>query len=304
MDNGALVPQKFFESSQLLARGGWKEASLRFDEAQREFETSWNNVYEEFKNKPREAPIAAGKLIASQPLATALTLAMARSDTTELFGRFKRFLEDILRRTEGTSGYPAVLGIPHVEAGFLYMTASVMALHWGAWGLFEKLLGVQLEWYYQSGRPIFNYPFDLPYLFHSEALGREASKVHDFFRSELAQPDLLSATGLTGERMLDVYVQTQMLMCLKVAQLREKGEVVSIWPDFGRFYAERVTRLLDRLYQDPDYAKGVLRGFHEDAETFFLRLNDRLNLIHSVFWSGSPYFYESVGSWEPREAHA
>ncbi len=304
MENSEPVTQQFSQASQLLVRGGWKEASLHFDEAQREFETAWIRIYEEFGNKPQEAPIAARKLIASQPLVTALTLAMARSDSVELFGRFKRFLEFILRKTERTSGYPAVAGIPHVQAGFLYMTASVMAFHWEAWSLFEKLLTTKFEWYYQSGRAIFNYPFDLPYFFHSEALGREASKTHDFFRKELAEPELVSVTGLAGDSMLDSYVQTQMLMCLKVAQIREKEELVSIWPDFGRFYGERVTRLLDRAYQDREYARGLLLAFNEDADTFFMRLNDRLRLIHSVFWGGSPFFYESLGSWEPRETHA
>ena len=60
----------FSGTSRLLARGGWKRVILRFDEAQREFETSWNNIYEEFGDKPQEAAAAARELIASQPLAT------------------------------------------------------------------------------------------------------------------------------------------------------------------------------------------------------------------------------------------
>jgi hypothetical protein len=304
MGNTEKLSLHFSRASKLLAHGAWKRVSLRFDDAQSEFETCWSSIYEEFGNKPQEATIACKKLIVSQPLATALVLAMARSDSIELFNRFKRFLELILGRTERLPGYQAVAGIPHVQAGFLYMTASVMAFHWEAWGLFEKLLTAKFEWYYHSGRAIFSYPFDLPYFFHSEALGREAPKIHDFFRKELAEPDLVAATGLAGDRILDAYVQTQLLMSLKVAQLHEKGESVSIWPDFGRFYGERITRLLDRAYEDREYARGLLRAFDEDPQTFFSRLNDRLELIHSVLWKGSQYFYESLGSWEPREAHA
>ncbi|HEV2960776.1 MAG TPA: hypothetical protein VG649_03055 [Candidatus Angelobacter sp.] len=287
-----------------MAHGAWKRVSLQFDDAQREFETGWNSIYEEFGNKPQEAPIASRRLIVSQPLTTALVLAMARSDSVELFIRFKRLIESILRQTEGLPGYQAVAAIPHIQAGFLYMTASVMAFHWESWGLFEKLLTAKFEWYYHSGRAIFSYPFDLPYFFHSEALGRDAPKIHDFFRKELAEPDVVSATSLAGDRIVDAYVQTQMLMSLKAAQLHEKGESVSIWPDFGRFYGERITRLLDRAYENREYAQGLLRGFDEDPQTFFSHLNDRLSLIHSVFWGGSQYFYESLGSWEPREAHA
>jgi hypothetical protein len=294
----------FSGASRLLARGGWKRVSLQFDEAQREFETAWSSIYEEFGDKPQEATAASKKLIASQPLATALVLAMARSDSIEVFGRFKRFLESMLKVTERLSGYPAVRGIPHVQAGFLYMTASVMALHWEAWGVFEKLLTSKIEWYYQSSRAIFSYPFDLSYLFHSEAFGRQATKMHDFFREELAAPHVVEATSLRGDSIIDAYIQAQMLMSLKAAQLHENGETVRIWPDFGRFYGDRVIRLLDRTYGDPEFGLGLLRAFGEDRQTFFSHLNQRLELIHSVFFRGSPYLYESLGSWEPRETHA
>lgn len=304
MENNGKLSSHFSHISRLLVRGGWKRVGLRFDEAQREFENAWSHIYDEFGNKPQETSAASKKLIASQPLATALVLSMARSDSVEVFTRFKRLLESMLRQTEDLAGYPAVAAIPHVQAGFLYMAASVMALHWEAWGIFEKLFTGKFEWYHHSSRASFSYPFDLSRFFHSEALGRSASKVHDFFRTELAEPDFVAVTGLKGERLLDAYVQTQMLMSLKVAQLYQNEENVSIWPDFGRFYGDRITRLLDRMYAESEYARGILRAFGEDPKTFFERLNERLALIHSTFWGGSLYFYESLGSWEPRETHA
>lgn len=304
MGNIEKLGQHFSRASKLLAHGAWKRVDLWFDDAQREFETSWNGIYEEFGNKPTETATASKELIRSQPLAIGLALAMARSDCVNLSDRFKRFLEFILNRTERLPGYAVIAGIPHVQAGFLYMATSVMALHWEAWGVFEKLLTAKFEWYYQSGRAIFSYPFDVPYFFHSEALNRDAAKIHDFFRKELAEPQVVAVTGLAGDHILDAYVQAQMLMCMKAAQLHEHGEDVSIWPDFGRYYGDRVIRLLDRMYEDPNYARGLLRAFNEDSATFFAHFNDRLKLIQSLFWKGSPYFYESLGSWEPRETHA
>ena len=301
MESSGLVFEQFSRTSQLLARDGWKEADLDFDEARREFEAAWRRIYQEFGNKPEEAPVAAKKLIEAQPRVTGLTLAMARCDTTELFGGFKSLLEFILRRME--SGYPAVAAVPHVQAGFLYMAAVVMALHWRAWSLFEKLLTSKFEWSYQSGRSMFSYAFDLPYFFHPEAFSRDGGKVHDFYRKELAEPEIVAVTALAGDRALETYLQAQMLMCLKVAQLREadKAEMVSIWPDFGRFYGERVARLFDRAYADRQYAQGLLKAFNEEPDTFFRKLNNRLGLIRSVFWRGAPYFYEWLTSWEPRE---
>jgi hypothetical protein len=294
----------FTAASKLLVRDGWRRVDLKFDDAQRHFDAAWKTVVEEFGNRPEASESAAAKLIEAQPFATGLTLAMARSDSTEVFSRFKRFLETILVTTERLSGYPAVRGIPHVQAGFLYMVASVMALRWEAWGIFKKLLNSKFEWYYESGRPIYSYPFEMVYLFHSEAFRREANKIHDFFRTEFANPELTEATGLSGEGILDAYNQAQMLMSLKAAQLYEKGETVRIWPDYGRFYSHRVSRLFDRAYGDQDFGAGLLQAFGEDKQTFFSHLNERLRIIHSVFFKNSRFLYESLGSWEPREAHA
>jgi hypothetical protein len=298
------VYTNFLGASRLLVRDGSRRVDLKFDEAQREFEDTWRRVYEEFGNRPQDAEAASARMISEQPLATALTLAIARTDSVEVFGRFKRYLESIMVTTERLSGYPAVRGIPHVQAGFLYMTASVMALHWEAWKTLEKLLTTKFEWYYQSDRAIFTHPFEMSYLFHSEAFERKGTKIHDFFRQTLAQPEIGEVTQLGADRLLDTYLQAQMLMCLRVAQLYEKGESSKIWPDFGRFYSPRVIKLLDRAYADPDFGSGVLRAFGEDKQTFFSRLNGRLKIIYSVFFKGSPFLYESVESWEPREALA
>jgi hypothetical protein len=294
----------FSRISRLLVRGGWKRVSLEFDEAQREFEVAWKDVYEEFGNRPQETESASRKLIDRQPLAAALALAMARTDSVDVFGSFKRYVEAVLKSTERLSGYPAVRGIPHVHAGFLYMTASVMSLHWEAWGVFEKLLNAKFEWYHQSGRAMFSYPFDVPYLFHSEAFGRRADKEHDFFRDRLAQSDFAEVTQLSGDSLLDAYIQAQMLMSLRVVQLIEKGHSARIWADFGRFYGTRVIRLIDRAYANPEFGEGMLRAFGEDRKTFFSQLNTRLNFIQSEFFKGGQFFYESLDSWEPRETHA
>jgi len=299
MQGSSRLFEQYSEICKLLARGGSKEVSLQLDQCEREFETAWNRVYEKFKEAPADAPAAAENLIRLQPQISAVTLAIARSDSADLFNRFRRVLEFIIRSTERLPGYPAIAGVPHVQAGFLYMTAATMALHSESWNLLEKLLTSKFEWYYHSGRPIFNYAFDLPYFFHSEALGRDAAKIHDFYRAQLQNNEIVRATNLPGDSALNAYLQVQMLMCLKVAQLREEGEMILIWADFGRFYGERVAPLLDRAYMNPNYAEGLLRGFNENSKTFFAHLNERLRFISSDFFKGTPYFYESLTSWEP-----
>lgn len=299
--NGNLLTQ-YREFTSLLANGNWQAASLESDDCKSLFDRTWSELYQEIKDKPQETPQAAHKLISGQPKITALTLAMARCDSKELFDRFKRLLEYIAHKTDMLSGYSAVRGVPHLQAGFLYMTAAAVAVYQESWSVLEKILTTKFEWYFHSGRPRFNYGFDLPHFFHSETLGRDAAKVHDMFREEFAAPEILEVTGLHGEEALKAYLQAQMLMSLKAAQLNLQGEGVNIWPDFGRFYAERVTPLLDRAYADRTFAAGLCRAFNEDPNTFFQHLNERLHFIASALFRGSPYLYASISEWEPQLA--
>jgi hypothetical protein len=283
-----------------IAAGNSMRVSLQFDEAEQQLRVAWDSTYLSVKDTPQEAADAARSLIRDQPSVTALALAVARCDAVRLFPRFRQMLEFIAQMTNATPGYKAVAGVPHVQAGFLYMAASVIALHRESWLLLEKLLTTKFQWYFQSGRPLFSYGFDHPYFFHSEAMGRSAPRTHDLFRNELGSPEVTKATGLAGNEAIDAYLQAQMVMCLKTVQLRQAGEDVRIWPDFGRFYGGRVVPLFDRAHTDKDFAAGLCKGFAETPELFFERLNSRLGFIPAHFWSGAPYSYESITSWEPR----
>jgi len=294
------ISQLYHRFAKAIAAGNMMQVSLQFDDAEQQIKAAWDSTYESVKDTPQQAADAARSLIREQPSITALALAVARCDAVDLFPRFRQTLEFITQMTSATPGYKAVAGIPHVQAGFLYMAASVIALHRESWLFFEKLLTAQFQWYFQSGRPLFSYGFDHPYFFHSEAMGRNAPTIHDSFRNELGSPEVTKATGLAGNEAIDAYLQAQMVMSLKTVQLRQAGEDVRIWPDFGRFYGGRVVPLLDRAYKDADFANGLCRSFGETPKLFFERLNPRLGFLPAHLWSGASYSYESITSWEPR----
>lgn len=282
-----------------LAGGRSKEVELEFDERRAEFETCWSRIHDDFRNSPDQSGDAASQLIREQPKATALSLAIARCDAADLFMTLKRFLEFITKSSEKQSGYKAVFTIPHVQAGFLYMATSVMALHFESWQVLEQLLSSKFEWYYESNRPLYSYGFDHLYFFHPEAMGREASTTHDFYHKELRETEVVAVTGLNDEALLNAYCQTQMLMSLRVAQLQQTGEDIRIWPDFGRYYHFRVSPLLDRMFEEEAYASGVLKSFGESVNVFFEKLNSRLGLLSDRL-DGSGFDWASINQWEPR----
>jgi len=271
-----------------------------FDHCRGEFTGTWSRLREAIERQPGQAPDTSRELIRAQTNATGLTLAMARADAWKLFHDFKGLLEFIMRSSEGQSGYVAVHAVPHVLAGFLYMAAAVAALRFQSWEILARLLRSKFEWYYQSGRPIYDFGFELSYFFHSEALQRKANVSHDLFREEMLQAEILDLLWLSAEELLDTYLQTHLLMCLRGAQQVQLGEDAHMFADFGRFYEYRVIPLLDRMHNNREFALGVCKAFDESPDDWFARLNDRLKIVKSNFWSPGPFLWESLSSYEPR----
>jgi hypothetical protein len=294
------VREYYARATKALADGRSLEVSLEFDLARAEFTATWDSIYSEVKDRPQDAQAASHRLITEQPRLTGLTLAMARCDAVKLFRDFKRLLEFLTSTTEGLPGYAATSAIPHAQAGFLYMSASLAALHFEAWDVLRELLNARFEYSYRSGRPRFSHGFDHPYFFHSEAFGGQATRIHDLFRQLLMNcPDVVQATGLAEGDLLDTYLQAQILMCLKAAQLCEQGEDVQVWADFGRFYGGRVAALFERVREDPEFAVGLCKSFGESPQVFLTNVNPRLAFIRSHFWTPGRFFFESLTSWEP-----
>lgn len=299
-ENGGGVKRSFDDCVALLNSGSIRNIKILFDSLQRDFRCAWEQLLPEIESDPSLAPGAARRLIDSCASAMGTILAICRLDVSELFHEFKLLLEMMLRVSQGRAGYVAIHAVPFVPAGFLYTAASVSSLRWRSWSILHRLLQEKFEWYYQSGRALYNFGFHMAYFFHSDALGGKASEIHDLFRKTLAQPEYGEVLGFQDDDLLDAYVQAQLIHCLRAAQEAEKGDDHGIWPDFGRFHEHRVLALLDRVHADPEYATGLCGSFCETPEVWQKKLNDRLAHIRNRYWSGGNYIWRSIEMYEPR----
>ena len=298
--NGGTLRKSYDAFAQLFVAEDARSSSLEFDELQNEIRIRWADMHPRLASSRNDPAEAAGEYVRSLPRALAATLALARVDAGELFPQFKRLLEFTTELSEDVAGYPAVASIPHVEAGLLYMACNAYALHHESWQILEKLLTAKFKWVYQSARAHYSYGFAHPYFFHAEALERKAAEHNDFYRSVLLEPQVVEVTRLEKERLLDVYAQADLLMSLRAAQLELAGEDASRWADFGRFYEERVTPLLERVQYDSEYAAGIVRAFGETREQFLSQLNTRLQYVRQNFFGGARYDFASLSEWHPR----
>lgn len=186
----------------MAGRGESAAHLMTLDAMRRDFQHKWEVLHERIKEDPQRAPPAVRELIADQPHAVALALALGRSNATDLFPGFRHFLEDTLREDEPRSGYPQVTSVPNALGGFLYMAAVTQALRYESWEVLTLLVNEKIEWYYRSGRPMYSFGFSVSFFFHGDALGREASKIHDLFRELLMDSDLRPIFAISDEALL------------------------------------------------------------------------------------------------------
>jgi serine/threonine protein kinase len=292
--------RKHYELFTQVFVGDARQGSLAFDELEEGLRVAWLDLHARIESKHDAAPLAAETYVRTQVAPLAASLALARLDAEPLFPNFKRLLEFTTDLSEGIAGYSAVAAIPQVEAGFLYMTATIFALHHQSWNTLEKLLTAKFKWVYQSARVHHSYGFNHPYFFHSAALQGEADRHNDLFRSVLLEPYIVDVTRLEKEQLFDVYAQADFLMSLRAAQVESDRDWASRWADFGRFYGSRVTPLLERIHDDVEYATGVLRAFGESRDEFENKLNARLDYVRQNFFSGTQFLYSSIREWNPR----
>ncbi len=251
-----------------------------------------------YSEKPRESRKGAEDFIISQPESVGVALAIARHDVKSLFPEVKRFLEQLTHFNQNKAGHISVTSISHSLAGLIFMGSAVFSLHFESWDYFSELIKNRYEWFFQSGRPLYNYGFGHPYFFHFEAMDRKASDIHDYYRHVLQMINKDNIYGMNNEEIFNKYVQAQMIMSIKGSQLNQKGEGVSFFSDFGRFYEIRVIPLLDRAYSNKAYGNGIAKAFDEDIDEWFKNLDERLQIAKQNL--GGTFIWDSITSYEPR----
>ena len=288
----------FLKYRDRIAKKEIEAVSHEFDEFAENFEGIWQNIHGKIKAAPTETEAAVREIIWSQPAIVALIFAISRCNCGSLFTEVRGFLEWLTRSTEKDSGYVAVQEVPHVYAGFLYMASAMSALAREGWTVLQEVLNARIQ-VPDSQRGRYAPGFAQPQFFHSYAFNRTAANAHNFFREQLCGPEVSRILRLRGDAAGDTYIQVQMLMCLKAAQMNEQGQSVRLWADFARFMEFRVVKLFDRMQADENYAKGICLSFGETPSSFFEHLNERIRYIRENFWrGGGSYFWESIESYQ------
>ena len=294
-DAGRPLGDVFAETRAHIRAAAASHVSMDLDDLGLEYQSRWReSLRGALETQPRWPKEQLAALILAETEIVGRALAIANYNAVEQLPALHKLIERVTDASRGDAGYIATAGIPHLLAGFIYMATAVQALRAESWDIWSWALTATFKWYYRSGKPLFSHGFNHSYFFHSEAVGREASATHDLFRSILESRQFTNVAPLSAQDSNDLYVQTQFLMTIKAVQRHDSDGDAGIWPDFGRFYAQRLTELLYRIDLEPAFSSGVLRPFSESSVEWLEKLDARLRFVRANCWGGSPFHWFSL----------
>ena len=127
-----------------------------------------------------------------------------------------------------------------------------------------------------------------------------AEKTFNYLLESFPKNDVANTIISSDEEFLNLACQFNMLYCFKAAAEKEAG-IADPWayPNFGRFYASRVSRFIDRAKNKEEYQQFIEYVFKEKFEIFANKFNSRLKIIGGR-GLGSGLYWDSIESWEGR----
>ena len=203
----------------------------------------------------------------------------------------------IISLADGKAGYTVILSVPSASVHNAYYYLSTYAL----WKLNSKAMHLLLNYKVEkehNGRLYYFRIWESGSIFAPEVV-YGANKMFNRLKEDFAKNDFIKRfISVTDDEFLNLACQFNMLFCLKAVGEKEagKGEPWA-YPNFGRFYGNRVSKFIERVKNREDYKKFLEEAMGEKIDVFGNKFNGRIQALASR-GLGSGYWWESIGSWE------
>jgi ppGpp synthetase/RelA/SpoT-type nucleotidyltranferase len=121
-----------------------------------------------------------------------------------------------------------------------------------------------------------------------------ASYMFDHLKNDYQNNDSVKdLLKVTHEEFLDLACEFNLIFCMKSAMDEEEGHRTWGYPNFGRFYPNRVMKLLQRIRNREEYQQFVAKVMSEDATAFLAKFNGRIAILQARSL-GSGYVWQSI----------
>lgn len=249
--------------------------------------SEWEKIFSEVGSDATKIPNAVVQLEA-----TAYQLILLGS-VTAVFGSDKQMeiysdvVTTILDWGKGKSGLTALIASPEILLVIIEYTIGMVCLANNNLRPFKILLQTRVQDDNNENEPLPLYLYN--HIHYCDALGGYASKVGDHVRALLDTyvwlPEL---SPRLEEKIIDYQIQVNFIISMLIQSQNER-----FWPDFGRFYSNRIKSLIDKLKYDQDFQKQLAPLFGVKPEEVRQVIISNFSKIKQEEFGGG-YFWESI----------
>lgn len=254
----------------------------------KQVKSDWEKIFNELGSDASKIPDAVVRLEAAAYQLILLGSVTAVFGSDEQMKIYSDLVTTVLDWEKGKSGFTALIATPEILLVIIEYTVGMVCLADNNLKPFKILLQTRVQDDNNESEPLPLYLYN--HIHYCDALGGSASKVGDHIRTLLDTylwlPEL---TPRLEEKIIDYQLQANFIISMLIQNQNER-----FWPDFGRFYSNRIKSLIDKLKYDQEFQKQLAILFGVKPEEIRQVIVSNFMKIKQEEFGGG-FFWESVG---------
>jgi len=248
---------------------------------------SWEQIFSQ-STTPQQIPDALAELEGKSYqflMLGAVTAAFGNDRQMQIYTQTALELKEL---TKNRSGLISLIDVPEmilVESVYIVGAVCIARKNLRPW---QIMLNEKSYDFSQGDRPPTALKIDY-HIYYSDAVGGYATKVNDHVRDIMKQLNWLSAIAPKIEGKVDDYQLQANFLLTMIMKLQEEH----MWPDFGRFYSERIFPLIQMIKYDTDFKKQIADLLGTKQEIVIETIRKIITDLRNKGLDGT-YFWQSI----------
>lgn len=194
------------------------------------------------------------------------------------------------------SGYIAILSIPRAAIHNFFYYLGIYSLYRFNPEALCELIPYKIKLEKNDGGEFSSYIWSTASIFTPPVL-LGATKMFDRLRKEFKKNETINKyINIDDEKFLAFACQFNMLFCLFSFTIKDNDRPWA-YPNFGRFYEERVSALIISIKNKIEYKEFIKKLMNETMEDFARSFNSRIAILREMI-NSSNYFWDSITTWQ------
>lgn len=253
----------------------------------KQVKSDWEIIFTEVGADASKIPEAVVKLEASAYQLILLGCVTAIFGSDEQMKVYSEVITTILDWGKGKAGLTALISTPEILLVIVEYTVGMVGLSGNNLKPLATLLHTLVQDENNEGDPLPLFMYN--HVHYCDALGGYATKVADHIRSLFdTYTWLIELSPRLEGKVTDYQLQTNFILGMLIQNRNER-----FWPDFGRFYSNRIKPLIDKIKYDKSFQKQLSILFGVKPEDIRQVIITNFSKIKRDEFGGG-YFWQSI----------